>query len=164
METLTHAKLSVDAAKAEFTRSMERLIKAYASTPDDKINWSPSATSRTPTELVAHGGMSISGMQGWLAGQPFPFESMTALDDYCRTEEKKFTTRASALAPLEENGAKFLTFLDSLSQETLASTFETQMGAFPMMSAITFPADHLRSHAAQLDYIQTIYGDREMHF
>lgn len=163
METLTKSQLSVDEAKAEFTRSTDRLKKAYAATPDDKINWSPSATSRTATELVAHSAMSITGLQGWLAGQPFPFESMAALDEYCRKEEKNFTTREAVTGLLDENSAKFVTFLDSLSQETLGSMFATQMGTFPMMTAITFPADHSRSHAAQIDYLQTIYGDREMH-
>jgi len=163
METLTQTPLTVEAAKAEFTRAKDRLAKAYASTPDDKINWSPTPTSRTPTEVAAHGAMSISGMQGWLAGQPFPFESMAALDEFCRKEEKNFTKREAVIGLLDEKSNKFLTFLDSLSQEKLNSMFETQMGTFPMMSAITFPADHIRGHAAQIDYIQTIYGDREMH-
>lgn len=163
MQTLTETTYSVEEAKAEFTRAKDRLAKGLTSTPDDKINWSPSSTARTPTELVAHGAMSIEGMQRWLAGEPFPFESMAALDAFCRTEEKKFTTREQALSLLEENTEKFLAFLDSLSQDTLGSTFETPMGSFPMMSALTFPADHLRCHAAQLEYVQTIYGDREMH-
>ena len=64
---------------------------------------------------------------------------------------------------MEKNSKEFIEFLDGLSEEKLESTFETQMGSFPMMVAITFPADHLRSHAAQMEYIQTIYGDREMH-
>lgn len=163
METLTQTKLSVDEAKAEFTRATDRLKKAYAATPDDKINWSPSPTARTATEIAAHSAMSIKGMQGWFAGEPFPFESTKALDDYCRAEESKFKTREQVLSLLEENSANFHAFLDSLSQEKLASTFDTQMGSFPMTSAITFPADHIRSHAAQIDYIQTIHGDREMY-
>ena len=162
METLTQT-YSVSDAKAEFNRALDRVAKVYASTPDDKINWSPSATARTATEEVAHCGMSIAGMQGWLAGQPFPFESMAALDEFCRTEEKKFTTREQVNNLMAENAAKFQEFLDGLSQEQLGSMFDTQMGSFPMMAAITFPADHLRAHAAQIDYIQTIYGDREMH-
>ncbi|HLK13706.1 MAG TPA: DinB family protein [Fimbriimonadaceae bacterium] len=163
MSTATQEALSVDEAKAEFGRAVDRLKKVYETTPDDKINWSPAGTARTPTEVAAHCAMSIKGMQGWLAGEPFPFESMKALDDYCRTEERNFTTRAQVLGLLDTNTTNFLAWLDSLSHDKLASMFDTPMGSFPMMSAITFPADHLRSHAAQIDYIQTIYGDREMH-
>jgi len=138
METLTQTKLSVDEAKAEFGRAKDRLATIYAATPDDKINWSPSPTSRTPTEVVAHGAMSISGLQGWIGGKPFPFESMAALDEWSRNEEKKFRTRESVLKLLEDNATGYQAFLDSLSQETLGSMFETQMGTFPMMNAITF--------------------------
>lgn len=164
MPTETQAPYSVEPAKAEFTRSKDNLVKNYAATPDDKINWSPSPTARSITELVAHAAMSIGGMQSWLAGEPFPFESMAALDAYCREEEKKYTTRESVLSLLDENTTKFMAFLDSLTQERLGSTFETHMGSFPMLTAIGFCSDHLRSHTAQIEYVQTIYGDREMHF
>jgi hypothetical protein len=161
---MTQTTYSVDAAKAEYTRAKDRLAAVLAATPDDRVSWSPAASARTPLEVVAHGAMSVKGMQGWLSGEPFPFESMAALDAYSRNEEKKYPTREAALKLLEDNSTGFLAFLDSLPQEKLGSMFETQMGTFPMMSAITFPADHLRGHTAQIDYIQTVYGDREMHF
>ncbi len=154
---------TVEAAKAEFLRAKGRVTSALASTPDDKINWSPSSTARTPIEEVVHSALSIKGMQGWLDGNPFPFESMKALDDYSRSREAEFKTRESALELLETHSNEFISWLDGLSDEKVASTFSTPMGDFPMASAITFPADHLRAHASQMDYIQTIYGDREWH-
>jgi hypothetical protein len=164
MPTMTETTLSVEPLKAEYGRAKQRLLTVLAATPDEKINWSPSDSARTPLAVAAHCGLSIKGMQGWLAGEPFPFESMKALDDFSRNEEKKYTTRESAINLIEENSTKFEAFLDGLSQEKLASTFETQMGNFPMMAALTFPADHLRAHTCQIEYIQTIYGDREMYF
>jgi hypothetical protein len=154
---------AVEEAKAEFLRAKDRLTKSLDSTPDDKINWSPSATCRTPIELVAHSALSIQGMQSWLDGQPFPFSSMEELDDFSRKKEMEFTTREQVKQLLDQNTNSFLAWLDSLSPEKVASTFESPMGAFPMAAAITFPADHLRAHAAQLEYLQTIYGDRTMH-
>ncbi|MBI1757602.1 MAG: DinB family protein [Fimbriimonas ginsengisoli] len=163
MQTLEIPK-AVVAAKAEFGRAKDRIVKALASTPDDKINWSPAPTARTPIHLVAHAGMSISGMQEWLEGKPFPFESMADLDTFLRKEEQPYTTREQALELLDKNSGPYLAWLDTLSEEKLTSMFETPMGAFPFSDAITWPADHLRGHASQLDYIQTIYGDREWHF
>jgi hypothetical protein len=32
-----------------------------------------------------------------------------------------------------------------------------------MAMAITFPADHMRGHTAQIDYLQTIWGDHDWH-
>ena len=153
----------VDAAKAEFLRAKGRLISGLSNTPDDKVMWSPSETARTPLDQVSHCGMSISGMQGWLDGNPFPFKDMVELDNFCQTEEKKITTRQQALDLLETNSDGYIAWLDGLTDEKLAGILQTGMGDFPMTSAITFMADHLRSHASQLEYIQTIYGDRDMH-
>ncbi len=156
-------KETVEAAKAEFTRAKDRLARALETTPDDKINWSPSETARTPIAQVAHGAMSIKGMQGWLAGEPFPFKDMAELDAYCREQEAGFSTREQVNELLETNSQGYLDYLDAMTPEHFNSNLETGMGSFPMASAITFPADHLRAHASQIDYIQTIYGDRDMH-
>ncbi|MEI8282898.1 MAG: hypothetical protein WCG75_10870, partial [Armatimonadota bacterium] len=101
----------IEAAKAEFLRAKGRLVSGLAATPDDKINWSPSETARTPLDQVSHCGMSISGMQGWLDGQPFPFKDMVELDDYCRKAEKEITTREQALGLLETNSNGYIAWL-----------------------------------------------------
>jgi hypothetical protein len=162
MENTTHDV--VQEAKAEFTRSTDRLTKALESTPDDKINWSPSPTSRTPVHQVAHAAMAIGGMQGMLQGKPFPFKDTADMDTTIRAEEKAFTTREQALELLETNKNAYLAYLDALTPEQLASNFDSPMGSFPMTAAITFIADHNRSHASQIDYMQTIYGDMEWHY
>lgn len=87
---------------------------------------------------------------------------MAELDAFCLAEEKGITTRQQALDLLEVNSNGYIAWLDGLSDEQISGTFHSPMGDFPMSVAITFLADHLRSHASQLEYIQTIYGDREM--
>ncbi len=154
---------TVEAAKAEFVRAKDRISKALESTPDDKINWSPSPTARTPIHQVAHAAMSIQGMQGWLDGQPFPFKDMAELDAFSRAEEAKYTTREQVTALLDEHSNAYIVWLDNLTPEKIGSTLDTAFGSFPMTHAITFVADHLRAHASQIDYIQTIYGDRDWH-
>ena len=163
MQTITEQSPVVADAKAEFLRAKDRLVKDLATTPDDKINWSPSSTCRTPLHLVAHAAMSIPGMQGMLEGKPFPFSGPEELDTFSRNKEKEFTTREQVLDLLETNSDGYLAFLDSLTPEQLASNWEMPFGSFPMTSAITFIADHLRCHAGQLEYVQTIYGDLDWH-
>jgi hypothetical protein len=153
----------ISQAKAEFIRSKERMARTLATTPDDKINASPSPTARTPIQLVAHGALGISGIQGMLVGKPFPYASVAEADTAFRNAEKEYTTREQVLGLLEQNSAEYLTWLDTLTPEQLGSTLQTSVGSFPMAAAITFPADHLRGHAAQIDYLQTIYGDHDWH-
>jgi len=150
-------------AKAELTRAKERAERALATTPDDKINWSPGPCARTPIQLVAHGAMGISGIQGMLVGKPFPYAGIVEADTAWRAAEKEFTNREQVLALLEQSSAEYLAWLDTLTAEQLASTLELPFGSFPMAAAITFAADHLRNHAAQIDYIQTVYGDQDWH-
>ena len=154
---------SVDAAKSEFLRAKDRIVRALETTPDDRINWSPSMTARTAIDQVAHVALSIPGIQGWLSGEPFPFKDVQELDTFSRTQEESFLTRESVLSLLEENSQGYLEWLDSLTEEQLASTVSMGPRAFPMMEAISFPADHTRGHAAQMDYMQTIYGDLDWH-
>ncbi len=150
-------------AKAEFVRAKERMVRALATTPDDKINWSPGTCARTPIQLVAHSAMGIAGIQGMLVGKPFPYADVVAADAAWRAAEKEFTTREQVLGLLEQNSAEYLVWLDTLTSEQVASTLQLPFGTFPMAAAITFAADHLRNHAAQIDYLQTVYGDQDWH-
>jgi len=154
---------TITQTKAEFTRAKDRLVRALETTPDDRINWSPSPTARTPLEVAAHAAVSISGIRSMLQGKPMPFSGTAEMDSAFREKEKTLTSRTEVLALIEENSNKFLAWLDSLTPEQVAADIETPFGAFPMANAITFPADHTRGHVAQIEYIQTIYGDREWH-
>jgi len=154
---------TINQAKGELNRAKDRLAKDLTTTPDDKLNWSPSSTARTPIQLVAHSAMSISGMQSWFSGTPFKWASIEEADKEWREMEKAYTTRKEVADLLEENTANYCKWLDSLTAEKLASDFTTPFGIFPMAMAITFVADHLRNHAGQLEYVQTIYGDLDWH-
>jgi hypothetical protein len=157
----TNMDTIITEAKAEFVRAKDRIIRALATTPDDKINWSPAPTARTPVQQVAHSAMSISGIQGMLVGKPFGYANVAELDTALRKAEKEFTSRDQVVALLEQESATYLAWLDTLTPEQVASTVQLPFGPFPMAAAITFPADHIRNHAAQIDYLQTIWGDHD---
>ena len=153
----------VNDAKAEYNRAKDRLTKCLETTPDDKAGWSPAPTARTPIEIVAHAAMGTRGIHGMMKGDPFPFNDMAEIDAVSRAEEKKYSRREQALALLQETSDSYLSWLDTLTPEQVSSEADFGFAKFPMAAAITFPADHLRSHAAQIEYIQTIYGDRDWH-
>jgi hypothetical protein len=153
----------ISAAKAEFTRANQRVAKCLATTPDDKLNWSPAPTSRTIVQQVAHVAMAVDGIQGMLVGKPFEFASIADMDASIRAAEKEFTSREQVQALLDEKSAAYLAWLDTLTPEQIASTVHLPFGAMPMAVAITIMADHYRGHAYQIDYIQTMYGDMDWH-
>ncbi len=149
----------VSQTKSQFIRVKDRMVLLLAKTPDDRINWSPSATSRTPLQQVAHSAMAISGIHGMLLGRPFPFENIADMDTSLRADEKKLTTRDDVLSLLEKNGNEYLAWLDTLTAEQLAGTIQSPFGPMPMAGALGFATDHTRGHTAQIEYIQTVYGD-----
>lgn len=154
---------TVENAKSEFNRAKNKMNHLLATTPDDRINWSPSDSCRTPIHQVAHAALAITGIQDFISGKPFPFASMEDLDAFSRNAEKEYSTREQVLALLEGNSSSYFKWLDSLTDDQLSSVLETKMGTFPMSFAVTFPAQHIQTHCAQMEYIQTIYGDLNWH-
>ena len=151
----------ISAAKAEFSKAQARMTQCLVATPDEKVNWSPSPTSRTPIQLVAHAAMGTQGMSGVLQGHPFPFADFAEMDVTMRANEKLITSREAALALLESTSKDFLAWLDTLTAEQLTESAQSPFPPIPLASAITFAADHIRGHSAQFEYLQTIYGDME---
>lgn len=159
MDKETKLSEARDQAKAEFVRAKDRLTQILAKTPDDRLNWSPSATCRTPIQQVAHSAMAISGIHGMLTGKGNMPENLAEFDATMREGEKQFTTREQALELLEKNSAEYLAWMDTLTDEKLSTIIDSPMGPLPLSVGITFAGFHTRGHTAQLEYIQTIYGD-----
>lgn len=155
---------TISQAKAELLRSKGRIEKLLELTPDERINWSPSPTARTPIQLVAHSAMAIIGLKGLFTGTPFPFKDTADMESSLREMEKHYASRKQALEPLDQNTNDYVAWLDTLTPEQLSASVTFPFGfSLPLAQAIGMPAQHMQGHASQLDYIQTIYGDREWH-
>ncbi len=55
--------------------------------------------------------------------------------------------------------------LDTVPPEVVGTALDTSLGRFvPMTRLIMLPGSHALSHAAQIDYLQTCWGDQDVHF
>lgn len=153
----------IEEAKAELMRAKQRLAGALTSTPDDKKNWSPSATSRTPVQITAHAALSTPAIQELIEGKPFRYGSMQEMVVAVREYDKPFTSAEEVLALLDQNCSAYAKWLDTVTPEALAGTVQMPFGEMPMQVAVTIAADHMRGHAAQIEYLQTVYGDTALH-
>lgn len=156
---------AVSQAKTEFVRAKDRLIKLLAETPDDKINWSPSPSSRTPIQLVAHSAIAIRNIHRFLDGHSFEIKDPAKADEHFRVQENQFTSREQALELLDEVSTNYVSWLDALTPENLSAIIELpfNFGSAPVAAGLAFPWRHTQAHIAQLEYIQTIYGDQDWH-
>ncbi|CAN5354584.1 hypothetical protein BH11ARM2_BH11ARM2_38570 [soil metagenome] len=154
----------IEFAKNDFLRAKGGLLRALSTTPDDRLNWSPSSTARTPLQLAVHAADAIGLLHDSLDGKVYNGPGPEEADRGFREHERTFTDRDEALSFLECRSDGFLGWLDALDPEKLSSMVDMPfIGTVPVEIAITFPAFHTRWHHAQIDYVQTSYGDLDWH-
>ncbi|HEY3782072.1 MAG TPA: DinB family protein [Fimbriimonadaceae bacterium] len=152
----------VAAAVEEVNQMGARLLRDFANVPEDRLNWTPSPTARSPLALVAHCGFSLGFICELLSGKPFAAPTTEQADAEHLALEKTITTRQQALDLWRANLTKYIALLESMSEEDMAKmvTLPFGLGAAPMSYMVSVGAIHTREHVAQLEYLQTVYGDR----
>jgi hypothetical protein len=150
-------------AKQSIVMGKERFLKTFSFVPDDKLNWSPTPTAKSALRIAAHIGLSNQGMAGIVRGEKFPFASMKEMWEAVEPAEKAITTREQAIKQIEDGAIAALAALDALTPERLAADAGLPM-PMPMAQFVMILGAHVASHAAQIDYLQTCWGDMENHF
>jgi hypothetical protein len=156
---------AIQQCRSGFLQAKDQLLSIFAEVPDDRINWSPAATARTPVELVAHAACAVEKMHDMMDGRTFAEPTSAVADVYFREMESGFKTREEVTDLLTKNSDAFIAWLGALPAERVNDeiTFPFGLGKGTMGGALPFMADHIRWHAAQLEYLQTAYGDRNWH-
>jgi len=154
--------MTIQESKQLFQMSLDRIKRILASTPDDRLLWTPSPTARTPLAEVVHAANSIRHIHTAMMGTRYATPTMAEADAEFLALEAGFTTREEALALLEKNSAAYIEWLDQLTEDKLSFMVPLpfNLGEAPLSFMLLMPAWHTNDHAAQMDYIQTCYGDR----
>ena len=140
------------------------LTRTFGAVPDDKLNWKPLDNGRTALDLYGEAAQTCAMVTRLLQSKgeqkpsPEMFRQMAG--------ERADWTKDVALAAMNSNAAALYEALDSVSEEELAMPVTMPMGggmtmplgAWVMMAYRTFIA-----RFAQINYIQTLYGDTESH-
>lgn len=155
----------IDEFKAEFTQAVGGLKHALATTPDDRLSWAPSSTARSPLQVAAHVAISVRDMLGNLTGNTFPIESTEEAERYHRHRESHLKSRDEVLGLLDEATSAYFAWLDQLTEDQLDTLMllPFNMGQMPVRMGISMMPFHVYWHTAQINYIQTIYGDHDWH-
>lgn len=145
-----------------FTERAHRLLtndlKAIAA---DKNNVCPGGCARPALHIVAEcaalNGFIARILRGETPERPGPEQREAHL--------RSFDTVEKALAYLEEQTQSLLAAIDTLDETTLGDVSEQPLGR-PMsrFALAELPASHMMYHDGQLNYIQTLHGDGQMHW
>ena len=166
MAVAANARLEevVAEAQAGARKATERLSKGLGFVPDDKLNWSPSPTARTSLAIVAHCTLANRFFAQLLRGEPIsPMPTPQQMHESMRQFETTIRDRAEAVRQLEASCEEVVAALGKMTAKRLATSADSPFGPLPMTVWMSLPGLHMGGHAAQLDYLQTIWGDLVTH-
>jgi len=153
------SKVVIIAMTNQGRSALERTALAV---PDDKLNWKPLDNGRTVLDLLGDAAQAPTMGTGILrSATPYGPEHFSTL-----RAERAGWTREEALAHLERNTLEFLEELNKVSDEKLDEPLSLPMGGgmtMPLGAWALIAYRAFTSRMAQINYIQTLYGDFDRH-
>lgn len=137
-------------AVAKLRRALDGFVASFDATPDDKLDLKLSETANSPREMIIHvisGNAHVGSCLG-----------------ITQSAEAESTDRPSLVAKLRESTETIIAKIESMPDEA----FDTSVSFFghdiPMPFFAFIDEWHLCRHAAQIDFLQTMWGDMENRF
>lgn len=149
-------------SKERATAALDYFLHTLSFVPADKITWSPTPTAKSAFQIAAH----CAGYSGAFAGiiRAGKFPPIEEFRNQVQSTIEGITTLEQAEAVLRKGIADTVAALDTVKPEQIGSIIEAPaLGATPFTFFLTLPAFHLEGHATQIDYLQTCWGDQEVH-
>ncbi|MBS1705171.1 MAG: DinB family protein [Armatimonadetes bacterium] len=155
----------IDSARADLLQARDRILALLDATPDEKLRWRPSDHARSILEIAAHAADALSHIVSQMQGMPFAVPTSREADASFRARDEKLESKEQVRAEWERNSASYVAFLDSLSDSDLdrLAPLPFGLGEAPLRFYIRAGANHTLGHIAQIEYIQTLYGDHDWH-
>ena len=149
-------------SKDRTTAAMDRFLRVLSFVPADKLNWSPTPTAKSALEIAAH----CAGYSGRFADIIYAGKFAWSVEEFrgpIQSAIKSITTLEEAETMLRKNIADTIAALDTVKPEQVGTMTASPQGQTPFNFFLTLPAFHLENHLAQIDYLQTCWGDLEVH-
>jgi len=149
----------IQLAQKMTAEATDSLLKAAEFIPADKLNWSPGGAARGALPIVVECGGLYGLFAALLRGHPVKLD-----ESDIEAFQARYQDLAAARAMVEENARTLTGVIRQLGPEDLAKEITLPWEArISVSEAIFFPAQHTQYHFGQLNYIQTILGDAQMH-
>lgn len=161
---MSHARGTIEAAKRRTQSAKDRLLHVLTFVPDDKDNYKPFDTCKSTVEILAHVAVSNRIFADIIALAPRRLQPVEQIFGELGQEESGLKTRAQALSAFEQTHAAVMSALDHLGEDQVFAEVETSVMNGPMTFFMDIPAMHYAGHTAQIEYLQTCWGDMDFHF
>lgn len=138
------------------------LFRSARTMPQDKLEWKPAETSRSPLELV----QEIVQTTGWttiiLNNRGLPDLGEDPESD-ARDERKAWATLDACETELNNRTPALFEAIQNFPVDQLKETVDLPWGTMSWLQVIDYAYWNIRYHDGQIQYVQTMYGDTEMH-
>ena len=150
---------------AELTRSAgDALFQSARAVPEDKLNWTPDASTRSAIDIIRECAVTPAGLAALFEGR--------GTDPDFLEEFGRMMGQAETQTTLDALEEKYRTAIDGAIQEIENCPDESLDKLFPVpwgtgtlsgRNLVILCYWNMVYHLGQINYIQTMYGDKEMH-
>lgn len=149
----THIAERISSARDTYLKDLEAI-------DEPSLGQSPGGVARSPFDFtyeVVFVNRRVSTRLRGGVPEPFDFESwMVAPEEFCSKE--------TAIKELKDSATEVLDAWNALPEEDLFKVIDTPGGPTNPVKVASLCATHLVYHDAQLNYLQALLGDDEMHW
>jgi uncharacterized damage-inducible protein DinB len=143
-----------DVLSKELAVGTEDLWRNVGAMPADKLTWKPAETSRTAQELIEE-------IVSATVYNTAVLTTKTSADDAWVSVAGK---SLKELEQLQRAGvAEFLAAVKEFPESEYTEQITLPWGAMTYFDVMSYNYWNLMYHIGQIAYIQTLYGDKEMH-
>lgn len=140
--------------------SVKFLNSAALAIPKDKRSWSPGGLARTTTDII----LECASFPGWITAtlqgkMPSPEEGKASKEKMA----KELQTLESQLEFLGTETGKFCQFIENFPEARLTEEMTFPWGTYNILGVMGFHYWNNTYHLGQINYMQLILGDGEMH-
>ncbi|MDR3706760.1 MAG: DinB family protein [Capsulimonadaceae bacterium] len=148
--------------KERTVEAMDRFLHDLSFVPLDKLTWSPTPTAKSALEIAAHCAGYSGAFASIISAGKFPSSREEFLGPI-QSAIDSIVTLEQAETMLRQGIADTIAALDTVKPEQIGTIIDAPHGRPPFRFFLTLPAMHLENHAAQIAYLQTCWGDLEVH-
>ena len=145
---------------------MERFLRVLSLVPEEKLDWSPSPTAKTARQVAAHTAVATGNFAQMLRDLKLPVgDEIPELVARTKIIEDSLKSLPMIERAFRQNTADVVAALEGLSVDDFERVLDSSLGwTMPMTALMNLPATHVNGHIYQIDYLQTCWGDLEIHF
>ncbi len=155
----------IESSKQRAVSNMEFFLRNFAYVPDDKLNWTPTPTSKSALRIAAHTALYAGRFAKMIRDRQLPApENLTEWLAEREAEEVAITSREEMERVFREGTAEVLAALDTLTPDEIESSLTSGQGwSMEMKQLMGLPGWHATLHAGQIDYLQTCWDDQKVY-